>query len=84
MGWDGMGGDGMAWHGMEWDGMGWHGMGWDVLFCSVKNTLARFVLVPSRVFPSLVVVALLPSPPFSPNAKENKTNCRLAIWDGMG
>ena len=52
----------MGWDGMGWDGMGWDGMGCFVLFCFVKNALARFVLVPSRVYPSSLVVAFLPLP----------------------
>ena len=62
MGWDGMGWDGMGWDGMGWDGMGWDGMGWDVLFCFVKNALARVVLVPSRRLPIFSSVVRFPYP----------------------
>ena len=74
MGWDKMG-----WDGTGWDSMGWGGVGWDLfLFCFVRNALARFVLVPSRVNPYLVVVALLPPPPFLPNAKGKKNKLPLS------
>ena len=43
---------------MGWDGMGWDGM--FVLFCFVKNALARVVLVPSRRLPIFSLVVRFP------------------------
>ena len=62
---------------MGWDGMGWDGM--FVLFCFVKNALARVVLVPSRRLPIFSSVVRFPYPCI--------TRAPLFFflgWDGMG
>ena len=80
----------MAWYGVAWYGVAWYGMVCFVRFRFFKSALAIFVLVPSWVYSSSLVVALLPSPCpiyyllFRPPKKTKQTaawlNLTLTPW----